>query len=250
MGEFKRREHVVRLRLPDSRELVLAFDTSGDKFAWKQAFAAASPSRARCEGSAPLTPTHASAVVALAHVASTGIVLSACQGSLKLHVWSAKNHTSLREADPLGQGGAGRTVSVLLATDDLVCMVVERVVFVLDAQLTFMHGKPATRHAAQHAALVGERLWLADDVALTAVDIRTGTSLFSFAYGGVAALLPVGDAVWVAAGNVISVRELDSGAERTVLSGGHQGKVTQVVDVSASHTWTIGADRIVCVWKR
>ena len=69
---------------------MLAFDTSGDKYAWKQALATASPMRGRCEGSAPLTPPHTSSVVSLAHVSSTGIVLSACQASLKLHVWSAK----------------------------------------------------------------------------------------------------------------------------------------------------------------
>ena len=81
---------MIRLRLADNRELVLAFDTSGDKYAWKQALATASPMRGRCEGSAPLTPPHTSSVVSLAHVSSTGIVLSACQASLKLHVWSAK----------------------------------------------------------------------------------------------------------------------------------------------------------------
>jgi hypothetical protein len=249
VGEHKRRDHVLRLRLADNRELLLAFDTSGDKYAWRLAFDSASPMRARMEGSAPLTPSHTSAVVALAYVSSTGIVLSASAGSLRLNVWAAKNPALLREIEPLGQSGAGRTLSALLATDDLVCMVVERVVFVLDSQLTFLHGKPATRHAARVSTLVGERLWLADDTTLTAVDIRTGNSIFNLDIRGVAALLPVGDRVWLAAGNVLSLRDPDTGAERTALAREHQSKVMQMVDVS-TYVWTIGADRIVCVWKR
>lgn len=241
---------MVRLRLPENKELLIAFDTSGDKFSWKQALAAASPMRSRCEGTAPLTPAHASSVVGLAYVTSTGVVLSAAAGSLKLNVWSAKNPTFLRQVEPLGQSGAGRTVSSLLATDDLVCMIVERVVFVLDSQLTFLHGKPATRHAARISTLVGDRLWLADDVNIYAVDIRTGSSLFTVEMRGVAALMLVGDTVWLAAGNVLSLRDLNSGVERLALPREHQSKVSQIVEAGASHVWTIGADRIVCVWKR
>ena len=129
-------------------------------------------------------------------------------------------------------------------------MVVERIVFVLDSQLNFLHGKPVTRHAVRVATLLGERLWLADDVSISAVDIRTSTSLFILELRGVAALLPVGDAMWLAAGNVLSLRDPDTGAERSALAREHQGKVTQMVEVSTSHVWTIGSDRIVCVWKR
>jgi len=253
LDSYKKHEFALKIKASDGRELILGLETSGDKHLWIQAINSCRTRQPRCEYNGSLVPTYPTAVSTLEYVPTAGVVVSASVHSFKLRIWSAKSKQLVSEVDPLGSEKASHTLSRILAFEDFICMIVDKVIFMLDQSFQFKFGMKGSKKAIQSILLVssrfGNRLWVADDKVLYVFDPRTRTKIDTIELESVCCMTQIGQEVWVAAGPSINILDCDTGRIVKQLPEQHSTAILFLVS-SVAQLWSVAKDNSVLVWKR